>query len=145
MINDLQNHLQEALQEKIGKTLARVAIFPDDPKGVKPLHAKCDILIHYPRSEYKEEVGGFGLMKRTMYMEFRVVTRAYSGKHGAIAMLEKTIAAMWNYQPVIEGVSLSVLQPAGEGFISLSEGIWQYFVRFKTDVQYFGQVSNEIQ
>ena len=144
MINDLQKHLKTTLQEKMG-TKARCEVFPDIPTGYKPKHAKCDVLIHYPGSTYKEVTAGFGLMERSPVIEFRVVTRGYSGESGAIAMLEEVIAAMWNYQPVVANLEMSVLKPLpnGDGFHSFADGIWQYYVRFKTDVLFTGQVSNE--
>lgn len=139
MITAIEKHLIETAANKIDKADARVDCFPDNVTSYKPKHVKSDVLVQYAGSVYTPLSAG--VTKRSMLFEFRVVTRGYSGKSGAIMMLEKVISAMWAYQPVIPNAQMSRLTVEKDGFVSTSEGIWQYFVRFKTDVIFSGEVS----
>lgn len=142
MIEGFQEYLKTTLSEKMPATEALIDLFPDNVSAYNSVrHAVSDVLIGYAGSRYEQL--GAGVTKRTILMEFRVLTRSYAGKKGAMRMLEKVIKAMWAHEPIMQGLSFSRLKIDSDGFLKSDNGIWQYFVRFKTDVIFCGEVSND--
>ncbi len=139
MIVDLQNHLIKALEDKVTREEMLVFPFPDNVNTYSPKHVTTDVLVNYVGSKYTKK--NSGVTDRDLIVEFRIVNRGYTGRNGALAALEKVISAMWFHQPVVGEITMSRLLIDADGFVSTSEGIWQYYVRFKTEVIFWGQIS----
>ncbi len=141
MIDGFQTWTIETLKKKINPTEASVGVFPDNSTSYIPKHATCDILINYQGSKYKEAGVNVGVKTRSLSFEVRVITRGYSGKSGAVEMLERVIEALWAKKPSSGELGGTRLEAVADGFLTSEAGIWQYYYLFKTDVIYQGAVS----
>lgn len=124
-IRNIENTLVDKLKEKFPKFM--VQGFPEKPQEFILLHPIGAILVHYYGANYTNSNDIFIISQdRKLEFAITIVTRNLRDNEGAYETLEKVKHVLCGYK--ISGCTK--LQPIKENFISESNGIWQYELRF---------------
>ena len=124
-IRNIENTLVDKLKKNFPKFM--VQGFPEKPQEFTLLHPIGAILVHYQGANYTNSNELF-LISQEKRLEFAItiVTRNLRSNEGAYETLEKVRQILCGYQ--IPGCTK--LKPVKENFISETNGIWQYELRF---------------
>ena len=124
-IRDIENSIIEKLKENFSNFL--VQGFPEKPQEFILLHPIGAILVHYRGGNYAN-TDALSFISQDKKMEFAItiVTRNLRDNNGAYETLEAVKQCLCGYKLV----GCSKLTPTKEGFISETNGIWQYELGF---------------
>lgn len=124
-IRDIENAIVDKLKENFSKFM--VQGFPEKPQEFTLLHPIGAILVHYQGANYASSNDIF-IISQDKKLEFAVtvVTRNLRSNEGAYETLEKVRQILCGYRIP----ECTKLIPTKENFISETNGIWQYELRF---------------
>lgn len=124
-IREIENLIIQYLKSKFPDFL--VQGFPEKPQEFILLHPVGAILVHYRGGNYSN-LNAIRVIFQDKILNFAitVVTRNLRNNNGAYETLDKVKQVLCGYR--ISGCSK--LTPNKEGFISETNGIWQYEIEF---------------
>ena len=124
-IRDIENSILDRLKTKFPQFL--VIGFPDKPQEFTLLHPTGAILVHYRDGSYSD-LNATDIISQTRKLVFAVttVTRNLRNNNGAYETIDKIKEVLCGFK--IDGCSK--LTPIKEGFVSETNGIWQYEIQF---------------
>lgn len=126
-IEALENKIIEKLKGKLTDLL--VDAFPEKPQDFVFTHPKGAVLVHYQGGSYGNiECVGAVFQNKKMEFAITLVTRSLRTKNsGAYELLDEVKSILTGFQ--IDGCSK--MHPTKEGFLSESNGVWQYSINFE--------------
>lgn len=124
-IREIEDLIIQYLKDKFHQFL--VQGFPEKPQEFILLHPVGAILVHYRGGNYSN-INSIGIISQERGLNFAitVVTRNLRNNNGAYETLDKVKQCLCGYK--ITGCTK--LTPNKEGFISETNGIWQYEIEF---------------
>lgn len=123
---DIENKILAKLKESFPEFL--VQGFPEKPQEFILLHPLGAILVHYRGANYSNSNAIFYIsQEKTSEFAVTVVTRNLRANEGAYETLNKVKQILSGYKIP----ECTKLIPVKEGFISETNGIWQYEIIFK--------------
>lgn len=124
-IRDIENSIIQYLKDKFPQFL--VQGFPEKPQEFILIHPVGAILVHYRGGNYSN-LNSIGIISQDKGLNFAitVVTRNLRNNNGAYETLDKVKQVLCGYK-IPECTKLT---PNKEGFISETNGIWQYEISF---------------
>ena len=124
-IREIENSIILYLKDKFPEFL--VDGFPEKPQEFILLHPVGAVLVHYRGGNYTN-LNSLGIISQTRGLSFAitVVTRNLRNNNGAYETLDKVKQYLCGYK--INGCTKMI--PQKEGFISETNGIWQYEIEF---------------
>ena len=124
-IREIENSIILYLKDKFHEFL--VDGFPEKPQEFILLHPVGAVLVHYRGGNYTN-LNSLGIISQTKGLSFAVtvVTRNLRNNNGAYETLDRVKQYLCGYK--IPGCTNMI--PQKEGFISETNGIWQYEIEF---------------
>ena len=124
-IRDIENSIIQRLKDKFPQFL--VIGFPEKPQEFTLLHPTGAILVHYLGGNYSNSNSTNIISQDKKYVfSVTTVTRNLRNNNGAYETLDSIKNVLCGYK--IDGCTK--LAPSKEGFISETNGIWQYEIEF---------------
>ena len=124
-IREIENLIIQCLKEKFTEFL--VQGFPEKPQEFILLHPVGAILVHYRGGNYSNSNSIFIIsQERGLNFAITIVTRNLRNNNGAYETLDRVKQVLCGYK-IPECTKLT---PNKEGFISETNGIWQYEIIF---------------
>ena len=124
-IRDIENSIIERLKENFPEFLTQG--FPEKPQEFILLHPVGAILVHYMGGNYTNtDALSFITQERKLEFAITIVTRNLRNNNGAYETLDKVKRILCGYKIL----GCTKLTPTKEGFLSETNGIWQYEIRF---------------
>lgn len=124
-IREIENLIIQCLKEKFPEFL--VQGFPEKPQEFILLHPVGAILVHYRGGNYSNSNSIFIIsQERGLNFAITIVTRNLRNNNGAYETLDRVKQVLCGYK-IPECTKLT---PNKEGFISETNGIWQYEIIF---------------
>ena len=125
-IRDIENSIIQYLKDKFPQFL--VQGFPEKPQEFILLHPVGAILVHYRGGNYSNS-NAIGIISQDKGLNFAITvgTRNLRNNNGAYETLDKVKQYLCGYK-IPECTKLT---PNKEGFISETNGIWQYEIEFR--------------
>jgi hypothetical protein len=124
-IREIENLIIQCLKEKFPEFL--VQGFPEKPQEFILLHPVGAILVHYRGGNYFNSNSIFIIsQERGLNFAITIVTRNLRNNNGAYETLDRVKQVLCGYK-IPECTKLT---PNKEGFISETNGIWQYEIIF---------------
>ena len=124
-IREIENLIIQCLKEKFPEFL--VQGFPERPQEFILLHSVGAILVHYRGGNYSNSNSIFIIsQERGLNFAITIVTRNLRNNNGAYETLDRVKQVLCGYK-IPECTKLT---PNKEGFISETNGIWQYEIIF---------------
>lgn len=129
-IADLETRIVNRLKAKI--TDVAVEGFPEKPSQYTLTHPKGALLVHYHGSAYgPNKATDIVHQDRRPQFEVTIVMRQLRAHGGAYGYLDLVRAALAGFKPIDGAKKMRVVR---DQFISETDGIWQYAIRFETEL-----------
>jgi len=124
-IRDIETSIVEKIKTHFPEFL--IQGFPEKPQEFILLHPIGAILVHYLGGSYtNSDALNFITQDRKLEFAITIVTRNLRNNNGAYETLDKVKQVLCGHKIL----GCSKLTPTKEGFLSETNGIWQYEIRF---------------
>ena len=132
--------MQDSILTRLGEQVTGIALeaYPDEPTGYRLKHRKGAALVRYMGASFRNQSLEWGADAAleflsqpgamTLTWQVNLMMRSLKGNQGVYQKLDEIRAGLVGFKPT-GGLELI---PIKEGFIAEEDGIWNYFIQFRT-------------